>query len=83
MTIESENNQGDEMETTAAKGSLSDIAAARTQKQPGSNALGVGLEARGVHAWFGEKHALANVSLDFWPGTVTALIGPSGSGKVN
>jgi len=43
--------------------------------------LGVGLEARGVHAWFGEKHVLANVSLDFWPGTVTALIGPSGCGK--
>ena len=43
--------------------------------------MGVGLEARGVHAWFGEKHALANVSLDFWPGTVTALIGPSGCGK--
>ena len=81
MTIESEDNQGDEMETTASKGSLSDIAAARLQKQPGNSALGVGLEARGVHAWFGEKHALANVSLDFWPGTVTALIGPSGCGK--
>ena len=81
MAIESEDNQGDEMETTASKGSLSDIAAARLQKQPGNSALGVGLEARGVHAWFGEKHALANVSLDFWPGTVTALIGPSGCGK--
>ena len=81
MAIESEENQGDEMETTASKGSLSEISAARTPKSPGSNALGVGLEARGVHAWFGEKHALANVSLDFWPGTVTALIGPSGCGK--
>ena len=81
MAIDSENNQGDEMETTAAKGSLSDITAARAQKQPGNTALGVGLEACGVHAWFGEKHALANVSLDFWPGTVTALIGPSGCGK--
>jgi len=81
MTTESEENQGDEMEATTSKGSLSEIAAARQQKQPGSNALGVGLEARGVHAWFGEKHALANVSLDFWPGTVTALIGPSGCGK--
>ena len=41
MAIESEDNQGDEMETTASKGSLSDIAAARLQKQPGNSALGV------------------------------------------
>ncbi len=81
MSIESADNQGDEMETTIQKSSLSDISAARAQKQPGSNALGVGLEARGVHAWFGEKHVLENVSLDFWPGSVTALIGPSGCGK--
>lgn len=47
----------------------------------GNNALGIGLEARGVHAWFGKHHALANVSLDFPAGTVTALIGPSGCGK--
>lgn len=81
MTIEPEDSQGDEMETSTANSSLSDISAARLQKQPGNNALGVGLEARKVHAWFGEKHVLANVSLDFWPGTVTALIGPSGCGK--
>jgi len=53
MTIESEDNQGDEMEVKSSKGSLSDISAARIQKQPGNSALGVGLEARGVHAWFG------------------------------
>ena len=81
MAFDSEDTQGDEMETSTSRGSLSDIAAARTQKLPGSNALGIGLEARGVHAWFGEKHVLSNVSLDFWPGSVTALIGPSGCGK--
>ena len=43
------------MEVKSSKGSLSDISAARIQKQPGNSALGVGLEARGVHAWFGEK----------------------------
>ena len=43
--------------------------------------LGTGLEARGVHAWFGKHHALADISLDFPTGTVTALIGPSGCGK--
>jgi phosphate transport system ATP-binding protein len=34
-----------------------------------------------VHAWFGKHHALSNVTLDFFTGTVTALIGPSGCGK--
>src|SRR5262249_35835209 len=39
------------------------------------------LVARGVHAWFGSHHALADVSLDMTPLQVTALIGPSGCGK--
>lgn len=43
--------------------------------------LGVGVEARSLHAWFENKHVLNDVSLDFWAGTVTALIGPSGCGK--
>jgi len=54
---------------------------ASTTRKPGTNRLGIGLEARGVHAWFGKHHALANFSLDFAAGTVTALIGPSGCGK--
>ena len=79
--MEPENNEGEKMETTSRSGSLADIAALHSEKKPGSQALGVGLEARGIHAWFGQKHALADVSLDFWSGTVTALIGPSGCGK--
>ena len=61
--------------------SLSDIAASHTLREAGTRAPGTGLEARGIHAWFGKHHALADVSLDFAPGTVTALIGPSGCGK--
>ena len=62
--------------------SLSDVAAKRAEtKSAGTHPLGTGLEARGIHAWFGKHHALADVSLDFAPGTVTALIGPSGCGK--
>ena len=61
--------------------SLSAVANARGEKKVGSNPMGAGLEARGVHAWFGKHHALSNVTLDFFPGTVTALIGPSGCGK--
>jgi phosphate transport system ATP-binding protein len=40
-----------------------------------------GLETRGVHAWFGKHHALADISLKFPVRTVTGLIGPSGCGK--
>ena len=61
--------------------SLSDIAQSHTPREAGARAAGTGLEARGIHAWFGKHHALADVSLDFAPGTVTALIGPSGCGK--
>jgi phosphate transport system ATP-binding protein len=78
------NEDGDEnMETKATTpSSLSDVANAnKARKQPGSGALGVGLEARGIHAWFGDKLVLRDISLDFWSGTVTALIGPSGCGK--
>jgi phosphate transport system ATP-binding protein len=61
--------------------SLASVAANHAQKTPGTQLLGTGLEARGVHAWFGTKHVLSDVSLDFGAGTVTALIGPSGCGK--
>ena len=77
----SEKDQGDEMDTSTRANALSAVAAQREVKSVGTQALGVGLEARGIHAWFGQKHAIANVSMDFWPGTVTALIGPSGCGK--
>ena len=61
--------------------SLSDVANATEHRTSSARAIGTGLEARGIHAWFGKHHALADVSLDFAPGTVTALIGPSGCGK--
>jgi phosphate transport system ATP-binding protein len=41
----------------------------------------IGLEARGVSAWFGSHKVLERVSLTMQPGQVTALIGPSGCGK--
>lgn len=70
------------METATAISSLANVAQGKTApKYAGSQALGVGLEARGVHAWFGDRMVLEDMSLDFWSGTVTALIGPSGCGK--
>lgn len=61
--------------------SLANIANSQIKKQPGTSALGTGLETRSIHAWFGKNHVLSDISLDFASGTVTALIGPSGCGK--
>lgn len=61
--------------------SLASVAAGNANRAPGRGALGTGLEARSVHAWFGKNHVLSDISLDFAAGTVTALIGPSGCGK--
>ena len=82
--VPEENSQpqpGDKMKTTTTPHSLADLASARVAQAPGTQPIGSGLEARGVHAWFGKKHALKDATLDFAAGTVTALIGPSGCGK--
>ncbi len=39
------------------------------------------MNAVSLNAWYGAKQALFNVSLDFVPNKVTAMIGPSGCGK--
>jgi phosphate transport system ATP-binding protein len=80
MSIESNGDQ-ENMETTTTPSSLSSVAATSKRKVINTKPMGTGLEARGVNAWFGNHHALADVSLDFAAGTVTALIGPSGCGK--
>lgn len=61
--------------------SLASVATSRRTTSEVSATPGVGLEARGIHAWFGSKHVLEDISMDFHTGTVTALIGPSGCGK--
>ena len=66
---------------TVATHSLSDVAKARTARVGEPIVGSTGLEAKGIHAWFGKKHVLEDISMDFFSGTVTALIGPSGCGK--
>lgn len=61
--------------------SLAIIAHAKVERSAPTSAPGTGLEARGIHAWFGKNYVLANINLDFAAGSVTALIGPSGCGK--
>jgi phosphate transport system ATP-binding protein len=89
MTINEDNNantsenskESEKMKITSQPRSLSSVASARKTRVPGTTPMGTGLEARAVNAWFGSKHALKDVTLDFASGTVTALIGPSGCGK--
>ena len=58
--------------------SLASVAQAKPARTQPTTATGTGLETRGVHAWFGKNHVLADVNLEFAAGSVTALIGPSG-----
>jgi len=39
------------------------------------------LSVEDVSYWYGNKHALDDVSFDVYPGKVTALLGPNGAGK--
>jgi phosphate transport system ATP-binding protein len=70
-----------EKSPSVAPSSLATVAQAKASKSIRPSRLGTGLEAIGIHAWFGSNHVLSDISLDFASGTVTALIGPSGCGK--
>jgi phosphate transport system ATP-binding protein len=64
--------------------SLADVAASKFEKQgnvSAAAAVGSGLDARNIYAWFGKYLAVSDMSIYFAAGTVTALIGPSGCGK--
>ena len=68
--------------TTSSQSALANVARSRSVSKDSSRAVsGSGLEARNIHAWFGKKLVLEDISINFGPGTVTALIGPSGCGK--
>ena len=67
--------------SSAQPSSLANVANARQERTHPSTATGTGLEARGVHAWFGKNYVLKDINLEFAAGSVTALIGPSGCGK--
>ena len=77
----SDTQRRDATRRSVSSHSLADVANARLSKVGVPSNSSTGLEARGIHAWFGRKHVLEDISLDFFTGTVTALIGPSGCGK--
>jgi len=84
-------NEGESEETMKTKAepvpkqvtpsSLASVAATNGTSIKREIVDGMGLEARNIYAWFGKKLVLEDISMDFAPGTVTALIGPSGCGK--
>jgi phosphate transport system ATP-binding protein len=53
--------------------------AATTAGRPQHEACSVTIE--GLNAWYGDQHAIKDLTLSFPPNQATALIGPSGSGK--
>jgi phosphate transport system ATP-binding protein len=84
-------NEGENEETMKTKvepatkqvspSSLASVAATNDTYVKREIVDGMGLEVRNIYAWFGKKLVLEDISMDFAPGTVTALIGPSGCGK--
>lgn len=48
---------------------------------PATTQTNIKLSIQNVNAWFGNKHAVKDVSLDVKENSVTAFIGPSGCGK--
>ena len=46
-----------------------------------TDARDIKFQCRDVQVWYGEKHAIKDVSVDLLDKTVTAFIGPSGCGK--
>jgi phosphate transport system ATP-binding protein len=69
------------MEKQVTPASLASVASTKATSGKREIIEGMGLEARNIYAWFGKKLVLEDISMDFAPGTVTALIGPSGCGK--
>ncbi|MFL5826173.1 MAG: phosphate ABC transporter ATP-binding protein PstB [Thermoleophilaceae bacterium] len=48
---------------------------------PGSSKAAHNVGIRELNAWYGNTHAVKNLTLDFEPNRATAIIGPSGCGK--
>jgi len=59
----------------------------QSQAAPDMSALGVregaghAIKVAGLHAYYGQQHAIKGINLDFPANEVTAIIGPSGCGK--
>ena len=83
--IPPETNAKEPIEMTAAGGPPEQ--AQDEQEAPDLAALGVkegaghAISVKGLHAYYGEQHAIKGIDLEFPANEVTAIIGPSGCGK--
>ncbi len=81
--IPSDTDTKEASEMTTAGGSPSEQA----QEAPDLAALGVkegaghGVRVHGLHAYYGDQHAVRGIDIEFPANRVTAIIGPSGCGK--
>jgi phosphate transport system ATP-binding protein len=69
------------MNDTAMTETTSALAANMALAGKAGQVLGVKVDAKDVDVYYGDKHALKNVSLGILEKSVTAFIGPSGCGK--
>jgi phosphate transport system ATP-binding protein len=56
-------------------------AARPVAEEPSDRPAGHGVQVAALQAYYGQKHAVKNLSIEFSANKVTAIIGPSGCGK--
>ncbi|MDQ6728918.1 MAG: phosphate ABC transporter ATP-binding protein, partial [Actinomycetota bacterium] len=80
-------SQSDLKETTDMSAAAGGSPRQETDAAPDLSALGVkegaghAVDVKGLHAYYGEQHAIKGVDINFPANEVTAIIGPSGCGK--
>jgi phosphate transport system ATP-binding protein len=79
MTEEREKDQASQDAPVGA--SAREIAVSTDRRPVPETPTARAVRLREVNAWYGDNHAIKNVSLDYAPNQVTAMIGPSGCGK--
>jgi phosphate transport system ATP-binding protein len=57
------------------------VAAARERHAPAPGSQGRSMSVHDLNAYYGDLHAIKNVSIEYAANEVTAMIGPSGCGK--
>ncbi|MEN3279631.1 MAG: phosphate transport system ATP-binding protein [Solirubrobacteraceae bacterium] len=79
MTEEREKDQASQDGPVGA--SAREIAVSTDRRPVPETPTARAVRLREVNAWYGDNHAIKNVSVDYAPNEVTAMIGPSGCGK--
>ncbi|MGO9754450.1 MAG: phosphate ABC transporter ATP-binding protein PstB [Solirubrobacteraceae bacterium] len=66
---------------STADGASGAARAASAPKAPVNGGAGPAIEIQGLHAYYGQQHAVKGIDITFKANQVTAIIGPSGCGK--